>query len=361
MEGIEADKMKHRLLSSLGYILIQEKKHEEFYSIVKGHSPNGLSSEEFYIEANFVFFYAKSLYEMTLYKESKEVALKALAASIRSGETKGRSRWYQLLAKISLNQNMTNEARRYIDQFSSFSDYEEQNILHELYELETIYYVSIGDKDRSLSFFTKYMAAHDAYNTEENNLAYEKALVQYATLEKEKELVESRENQLRQATEIQKGRTHILVLILLALLLLSLVSYFIFKFNNKRKFALELAQEVRKQTEELQKQNDKIAELVFLASHNIRGNLCTIHSLNELMQNDYQKYDQHFFNKNFTEVYVAMDGEIRNLVGVLSEERVRFKLSKVEKRKLLDKTYIIVYVPCFLFFLYNLSNLRIAG
>ena len=97
------------------------------------------------------------------------------------------------------------------------------------------------------------MAAHDAYNTEENNLAYEKALVQYATLEKEKELVESRENQLRQATEIQKGRTHILVLILLALLLLSLVSYFIFKFNNKRKFALELAQEVRKQTEELQK------------------------------------------------------------------------------------------------------------
>ena len=132
MEGIEADKMKHRLLSSLGYILIQEKKHEEFYSIVKGHSPNGLSSEEFYIEANFVFFYAKSLYEMTLYKKSKEVALKALAASIRSGETKGRSMWYQLLAKISLNQNMTNEARRYIDQFSSFSDYEEQSILHEL-------------------------------------------------------------------------------------------------------------------------------------------------------------------------------------------------------------------------------------
>lgn len=178
------------------------------------------------------------------------------------------------------------------------------------------------------------MAAHDAYNTEENNLAYEKALVQYATLEKEKELVESRENQLRQATEIQKGRTHILVLILLALLLLSLVSYFIFKFNNKRKFALELAQEVRKQTEELQEQNDKIAELVFLASHNIRGNLCTIHSLNELMQNDYQKYDQHFFNKNFTEVYVAMDGEIRNLVGVLSEERVRFKLSKDREEKI---------------------------
>ena len=52
------------------------------------------------------------------------------------------------------------------------------------------------------------------------------------------------------------------------------------------------------------------------------------------MQNDYQKYDQHFFNKNFTEVYVAMDGEIRNLVGVLSEERVRFKLSKDREEKI---------------------------
>ena len=229
-------------------------------------------------------YYKKSMPDSTEF-----YALRAMENYEDCGSLETVSFMYMNLASLKNMQKQHKKALDYLNKGLQIAD--SLNFLSQLrqgYKNLSETYSYLGDYENAYKNQLKYIVYKDSIFNEENSAKFLELNTKYETEKKERDLAEKQAKIDLQNSKIERSETQRNLLIIIVILAVGIAIILIFRFNEKKKYAVLLDSK----NVELEKTNASKDKLFSIISHDLSSPVASYSRLTEALMNSVDKLSQ---------------------------------------------------------------------